>query len=98
MDQTYFRKIGLGIALLTLWQILGCGSSTKTTPTPPTTPVTTPPPAAPQITQFSATPTAVNAGQTTTITWATTNAASITISPAVPQSEDTGPLPTSGSS
>jgi phospholipase C len=40
----------------------------------------------------------VNSGQTSTITWATTNAASITITPAVPQSDDSGPLPTSGSS
>ena len=55
-------------------------------------------PIVPQITQFSASPTEVNGGQTTTITWATTNAATITISPAVPKADDTGPLPTSGSS
>jgi len=52
----------------------------------------------PQITQFTANPTAVNAGQTTTLTWATTNATSVTISPPIPQAEGTGPLPTSGSS
>jgi len=55
-------------------------------------------PVPPQITQFTANPTAVNAGQTTTITWATTNATSVTISPPVPQVEDTGSLPTSGTS
>jgi phospholipase C len=55
-------------------------------------------PIVPVITQFTASPTDVNGGQTSTITWATTNAASVTISPAVPQSDDSGPLPTSGSS
>jgi phospholipase C len=52
----------------------------------------------PQITQFTANPTAVNAGQTTTITWATINATTVTISPPIPQVEDTGSLPTSGTS
>lgn len=75
---------------------LGCnGGMDKSTTT--TTTTTTTPPIVPQITQFSASPTDVNAGQTTTITWATSNTASITISPAVPQPDDTGALPTSGS-
>lgn len=51
----------------------------------------------PQITQFTASPTAVSGGQTTTITWATTDATSVTITPSVIQSEGGGPLPTSGS-
>ncbi len=55
-------------------------------------------PAAPTVTQFSASPMVLTAGQSTTLTWATTNATSITITPAIPQLEDTGPLPTSGSS
>jgi phospholipase C len=63
----------------------------KTGPPPPPKIVT-------QITAFSASPTDVNSGQTSTITWATTNAASVAITPAVPQSDDSGPLPTSGSS
>ncbi len=50
------------------------------------------------ITQFTASPMFLNAGQSTTLTWATTNATSITITPAIPQPEDTGPLPASGSS
>ena len=53
--------------------------------------------ALPTVTQFTAKPTYVSAGQSTTLTWATTNATSITITPAIPQTEDTGPLPTSGS-
>jgi phospholipase C len=57
--------------------------------------VTAPQP--PQITQFTANPTSVSAGQTTTLTWATQNATSITINPPVPGQDDVGPLPTSGS-
>jgi phospholipase C len=54
-------------------------------------------PTPPTVTQFTASPLFVSAGQSTTLTWATTNATSITITPAIPQPEDTGPLPTSGS-
>lgn len=51
----------------------------------------------PQITQFTANPTSVSAGQTTTLTWVTTGATSINITPAIPSGDDQGPLPTSGS-
>ena len=51
----------------------------------------------PQITQFSAQPTELSTGQTTTLTWATTNATSITITPPLPVGDDSGALPTSGS-
>lgn len=54
-------------------------------------------PVQPQITSFTASPTSVSAGQTTTITWATTNATSVSISPPVFNSEDGITLPTSGS-
>lgn len=54
-------------------------------------------PTPPTVTQFTANPMFVSAGQSTTLTWATTNATSIAITPAIPQPEDTGPLPTSGS-
>src|SRR5258708_2793963 len=50
------------------------------------------------ITTFTATPTAVSGGQTATITWATANATSVTITPPVSTPDDTGPLSTSGSS
>lgn len=73
-------------------------SSSGATTTQTLTVTVTAAPIVPQITQFTASPAEVNGGQTTTITWATTNAASITISPAVPKADDTGPLPTSGSS
>lgn len=51
----------------------------------------------PQITSFTASPTSVSAGQTTTIIWATTNATSVSITPPVFNSEDGITLPTSGS-
>src|SRR6266576_1115566 len=53
--------------------------------------------APPQITQFTAKPTELSSGQTTTLTWTTSNATSITISPTLPVGDDSGPLPTSGS-
>jgi phospholipase C len=55
-------------------------------------------PVQPQVTQFVASPAVVSGGRPTTISWATTNATSVTIVPPVPQIDDTGPLPTSGSS
>jgi phospholipase C len=54
-------------------------------------------PVPPTITQFSVSPSTVVSGQTTTLTWATTNASSVSITPAIAINEDTGPLPTSGS-
>jgi phospholipase C len=55
-------------------------------------------PVQPVITQFAAVPSTVNGGETTTITWATTNATSVTITPAVTTIDGTGILSTSGSS
>jgi phospholipase C len=71
----------------------GSGGSTK----PQTTTVQVAQPVPPTITQFSANPTSVNSGQTTTLTWSTTNATSVTITPAIADNEATGALPTSGS-
>lgn len=71
------------------------GSSSSQTATVQVQPA--PPPAPPQITKFSATPTTIGGGQTTTLTWATTNATAVTITPAVPVPEDSNGLPTSGS-
>jgi phospholipase C len=66
------------------------------TSAPLTVTVQVTPPVPPQVTQFSANPTSVSAGQTTTITWATTNATAVNITPSVQQSEGGGSLPTSG--
>jgi phospholipase C len=71
----------------------GAGGSTK----PQTATVQVVQPVPPQIITFTATPAELNAGQTTTITWATTNATSVTITPSLLQ-EGSGLLPTSGSS
>ena len=54
-------------------------------------------PVAPQITSFTASPGEVGGGQSTTVTWATTNATSVDITPPVIPIEDGVTLPTSGS-
>src|SRR5260370_12926642 len=89
MNHTYVRRTVFGIALLTFWQLLACNMGSSKT--------TGPPPIVPQITTFSASPTDVNGGQTSTISWATTQATSVAISPAIPVPDGSGPLPTSGS-
>lgn len=71
----------------------GAGGSTK----PQSATVQVAQPVPPTITQFSVNPSVVNSGQTITVTWATSNATSVTITPAVAVNEDSGPLPTSGS-
>lgn len=71
----------------------GAGGSTK----PQNATVQVAQPVPPTITQFSVSPSVVNSGQTATLTWATSNATSVTISPSVAVNEDTGPLPTTGS-
>ena len=65
------------------------------TSAPATATVTVTAPVPPQITQFTANPTTVTSGQTTTLTWATTNATSVTITPSI-SGDDTG-LSASGS-
>jgi hypothetical protein len=84
------RRIVFATTLLAFWPLLGCNMGSSSKPSGP-------PPIVPQITTFSASPTDVNGGQTTTITWATTNSASISIAPAIPVPDGSGPLPTSGS-
>ncbi len=67
------------------------------TSTPQTVQVTVAPIAPPQVTSLTANPASVSAGQSVTLTWATTNATSITFNPEIEISDDSGPLPTSGS-
>jgi phospholipase C len=55
------------------------------------------PAAPPQITQFTANPTSVSAGQSTTLTWTTTNATSVSVTPSISLTDESGVLPTSGS-
>src|SRR6185369_7791249 len=71
------------------------GSSGSTAPQ--TVTVSVAQPVQPQVTTFTASPTSVNSGQTATITWATTNATSVSINPPVFNPEDGITLPTSGS-
>ena len=53
-------------------------------------------PAPPSITSFTASPTTINKGDVTTLTWKTENATSVTLSPSIP-AEDNQPLALSGS-
>ena len=90
MNHAYLRRIVFATTLLSVCTLPGCNmGSSKPTPSGP-------PPIVPQITTFSASPTDVNGGQTSTLTWATTNAASVAIAPAVPIPDGTT-LSTSGS-
>ncbi len=54
-------------------------------------------PVPPQITSFTASPATVSGGQATTLSWTTTNALSVTITPDPLQNDDGSPLATSGS-
>src|SRR6202165_3502832 len=92
MSEKFFRRIGFGSLICALLSLCACGGASGSPSHNPGTP------AQPQIPVFIASPTSVNGGQTTTITWATTNATSVTITPPVPQTDDTDSLPTSGSS
>src|SRR5579872_287976 len=83
-------------AQTTTYSAVATGAHGSTTPQTATVQVAQPVP--PQVTSFTASPMFVSAGQPSTIAWTTTNATSVTISPAVAQTEDTGPLPTTGSS
>ena len=78
------RALSLAIAVSLLITFAACGGVSSSSPTPPTNP-------APTVT-FSGSPTSITAGQSVTLTWATTNATSFTVSPAISQSA----MPTSG--
>ena len=80
----------------TTYSAVATGSHGSTTPQTVTVQVAQPVP--PQVTSFTASPMFVSAGQPSTISWTTTNATSVTITPAVAQQEDSGPLAASGSS
>lgn len=83
----------------TTYSAVAAGPGGSSSPQTVTVQVTQPPPPpAPEITQFIASPATIGGGQTTTLTWATTNATAVTITPAVPIPEDSSGLPTSGSS
>jgi phospholipase C len=78
----------------TVYTAVATGASGSSSPQSVTVSVAQP--VQPQITAFTASPASVNAGQTTTITWATTNATAVNINPAVSNPEDGITLPTSG--
>lgn len=82
--------IGLFLLATLLSSCAGGGGTTQTPPPPP------PPPPPPVTTAtLTASPTTITAGQFSTVTWATTNATSVTINPAIPQ-EDVSNMPLNG--
>jgi plastocyanin len=78
----FVNVLGLAALLMGFAACGGNGSTTKTTPAPTIT--------------FSADSTSVNSGQTVTLTWASTNATSVTITPSILASGQSA-LPISGS-
>jgi len=80
----------------TVYSAVANSSSGSSTPAQTIT-VNVAQPVPPQVTSFTVSPTSVSAGQTTTVTWATTNATAVTINPPVFNPEDGITLPTSGS-
>jgi phospholipase C len=78
-----FLRVQSMFVLCLLLVSSGCGggggtSGGSSAQDPPASQPTTPPPAAPTV-SFSASPTTVDAGQPTTLTWATTNATTVSI-------------------
>ncbi len=67
-------------ACMALALVAGCKK--KVAPTPPAPPAPAPPPAAPTVT-LQAAPTTINKGDTATLTWSSTNATQLSISPEV---------------
>src|SRR5258708_16861062 len=70
------RVLALGLAIFAAWSFTGCallGGGGNAPPPPP------PPPTA----SLSANPSTITAGQSTTLTWQTTNATSVSISPGI---------------
>jgi peptidoglycan-associated lipoprotein len=67
-------------AMLAVAFVAGCGKKQINTPPPPTAP---PPPAARPTVSLQANPTSVNKGDSTTLSWTSTEATQLTISPDV---------------
>ncbi|HEX9761168.1 MAG TPA: peptidoglycan-associated lipoprotein Pal [Candidatus Acidoferrales bacterium] len=72
--------VALGLALL----FGGCAKQPPPAPPPAPAPAPAPPPARPTVT-LQASPTFIQAGEASTLTWSSTNATSLTISPAIGQ-------------
>ena len=76
-----FRRTTLFTALAASLLAFGCGPK-KTKETPPA-PVTPPPPAAAPTVTLNASPSSINKGDSSTLSWTSTNATSVSIAPEV---------------
>src|SRR5512146_1454994 len=89
------RFLALAFLIVTVFGFAGCGTK-ATSPSP--SPDPSPPADKNQITvAFSVAPTSLTNGQYTTLTWKTTNATSVSITPNINDDDDGADLPTSGS-
>jgi peptidoglycan-associated lipoprotein len=73
-------RAGLIVALVATGFALGCNKKPAAAPAPP--PAAAPPPARPTVT-LQANPTSINKGDSSTLSWSSTNATQLTISPEV---------------
>lgn len=94
------QRLGLILCYCSLFLLAvfinGCAGPAPANPTPTPTPGPTPPPSPSQVTAtIQASPATITAGQFATLTWSSTNATSVSISPALPE-EDTTTTPLSG--
>ena len=70
------RKASVVAVLLVAWVVSACGGGTSDSPTPP-------PPAAPVISSFTATPSTITSGSSSTLAWSVSGATSVSISQGV---------------
>jgi len=73
-------RVGLFVALAAAFLVIGCGPK-KVTP-PPTPPPAAPPPARPTVT-LQASPSSINKGESSTLSWNSTDATQLSIAPDV---------------
>jgi peptidoglycan-associated lipoprotein len=88
------RRIGtIGICLTLAMFAMGCKKKAPPPPPPPPPPVAAPappPPAAPSITSFTAEPSSIERGQSSTLTWTATDASSVSIDNTIGAVQPTG--------
>jgi peptidoglycan-associated lipoprotein len=88
------RRIStIGICLMLAMFAAGCKKKAPPPPPPPPAPVAAPappPPAAPSITSFTAEPSSIERGQSSTLTWATTDASGVSIDNTIGAVQPTG--------
>jgi len=84
-----FRSVAAFLAILSTLIAAGCGGGSSNNPGPAPAPSQTPPPStAPTITGFAVSPTVVAPGEFANFSWATTNATTFTVTPAITNDDE----------